>query len=118
MRYNTLLLDQTAWDMVLDANGDIAIAQPPYAVSQDVVSALKTFLGEVFYDSSMGIPYFDEILGHLPPTSLLRKIIEDEAKTVSGVVKALLILQKLDNRSLSAQLEFIDEQGITDNVKF
>ncbi len=39
----TLLLDTDEWDLVLDANGDIALADEPYAISQDVASAIRTF---------------------------------------------------------------------------
>ena len=42
--YSTLLLDQTEWDLVLDASGNIALASPPYALAQDVASAVRTFL--------------------------------------------------------------------------
>jgi len=68
---NTLLLDQTAWDLVIDSNGNIAMASPPYSLAQDVASAIKLFQGELWYDTSKGIPYFNEILGHMPPLSLL-----------------------------------------------
>ncbi|AJJ19826.1 hypothetical protein [Yersinia intermedia] len=54
---NTLLLDRTAWDLVLDANGDIAMASLPYSIAQDVASAIKTFIGECWYDTSQGVPY-------------------------------------------------------------
>jgi hypothetical protein len=30
---NTLLLDNSAWDLVVDSNGDIALAAPPYVVA-------------------------------------------------------------------------------------
>lgn len=29
----TMLLDQTAWDLVLDANADIAYATDPYSIA-------------------------------------------------------------------------------------
>ena len=36
---NTLLLDRTVWDLLLDGSGNIAIATEPYATAQDVASA-------------------------------------------------------------------------------
>ena len=54
---DTLLLDLTNWDLVLDVNGNIAIARPPYALAQDAASAVKTFQGECYYDTTLGIPY-------------------------------------------------------------
>ena len=67
---NTLLLDASAWDLVLDANGDIALAAPPYAVAQDVASAISLFLGELWYDTTQGVPYFQRssALRHRCPT--------------------------------------------------
>src|ERR1017187_2889962 len=96
--HNTLLLDQLAWDLVLDINGNIALAARPYAVAQDVASAVKTFLGEVYYNATLGIPYFEDILGHLPPASLLVQLIQNEALTVSNVVSAQCIIQSYTDR--------------------
>ena len=41
--YSTLLLDPDTWDLTVDNNGNIAVAAPPYAVAQDVASAIRTF---------------------------------------------------------------------------
>ena len=86
--YKTILLDQSAWDLVADSNGNIAVAEPPYAVSQDVAASIRTFKGEVWYNQTKGVPYFQEILGTLPPPSLFRGYIEDAALSVPGVVAA------------------------------
>lgn len=117
-RYNTLYLDPTSWDVVLDASGNIAMAQPPYAVAQDVASACKLFKGEQIYDTERGVPYFEEILGHLPPAALVASLLETEALTVSGVVTAQLEMIDLQNREATAQLLFIDEQGEQNGVTF
>jgi hypothetical protein len=42
---DTLLLDVTRWDLVLDSARNIAVAATPYSISQDVASAVKTNLG-------------------------------------------------------------------------
>ena len=63
----TLLLDRTQWDLVQDANGNIALATEPYARAQDVASACRLFRGELWYDTAAGIPYFEDILGKSPP---------------------------------------------------
>jgi hypothetical protein len=36
---------------VLDAEGNIAVASEPYSLAQDAASAIKTFAGEVFWDT-------------------------------------------------------------------
>ena len=116
--YNSLLLDQSAWDLVIDSAGNIAMGSPPYSLSQDVASAVKTFLGEVWYDTTQGIPYFTEILGHLPPASLLTGLIENTALTVPGVVTAQCVINSFNNRDVSGQILFTDENDQTGTVNF
>lgn len=118
MRYNTLLLDQTAWDLVIDANGNIAMATPEYSLAQDVASAVKLFLGELWYGAEKGIPYFEDVLGQLPPPSLLTGYIERAALTVPGVVQARCIIQSFEGRTVTGQIQFIDEVGVQNGVSF
>lgn len=116
--FKTLLLDQDAWDLVLDSSGNIAVASPPYALAQDVASAVKLFLGELYYDTTDGIPYFEKILGKLPPSSLVVEWIRKAALTVPGVVSAQVVIQSLTNRTVSGQIQFTDESGTVTNVLF
>jgi len=118
MMFNTLLLDRSQWDLVLDSAGNIALAAPPYALAQDVASAVKLFLGELWYDTTKGIPYFEEVLGHLPPPSVLMGLIEKAALTVPGVVSAQCIIQAFAAREVSGQIQFIDETGAANAVTF
>jgi hypothetical protein len=117
-QYNTLLLDQSAWDLVIDSAGNIAMATPPYALAQDVASAVRLFLGELWYDTIKGIPYFEDVLGHFPPLSLLTGYIETAALTVPGVVSAQCIISSFDSREISGQILFIDETGASNGVTF
>lgn len=116
--FNTLLLDQTTWDLVIDAFGNIAVAEPPYALAQDVASACKLFKGELLYDVEQGIPYFDEILGHGPPIELVSSYLEIAAKTVPGVVSAHADLSLGADRKVSGILQFTSELGVVDSVEF
>lgn len=116
--YNTALLDQSAWDLVLDSSGNIALASPPYALAQDVASAIRLFLSELWYDTTKGIPYFDDVLGQLPPSGLLIQLIENAALTVPGVVSAQCVIQSFDQRKVSGQVQFTDESGVTTVANF
>jgi hypothetical protein len=118
MRYSTLLLDQSAWDLVIDGAGNIAMASPPYSLAQDVASAIKLFIGELWYDTTKGIPYFRDVLGQYPPMSLLIGYIERAALTVPGVVRAKCTITSFDARTVSGQVRFIDENGATNAVQF
>lgn len=117
-RYNTLLLDRSAWDLVIDSAGNIAMAEPPYALAQDVASAVRLFLGELWYDTTKGIPYFEDVLGQFPPISLLTGLIEKAALTVPGVVSVQCIISGTDGREVTGQIQFIDENGAAHNVHF
>lgn len=119
--FNTLLLDQSAWDLVLDANGNIAMASPPYALAQDVASAVRTFLGEVYYDTTQGIWSTDvngKTLGKLPPTALLVELINQVALTVPGVVTVQTFITSFQGRNVTGNIQFVDENNETHTVNF
>lgn len=109
---DTLLLTVDQWDLCLDAAGNIAMASPPYALAQDVASALRLFIGELWYDDSQGVPYFDQVLGHTPPLNLFRQLMVQAALTVPGVVSAVCTLVSFENRTVTGQVTFVDESGL------
>lgn len=108
---NTLLLDTVLWDLVLDANGNIAMASDPYSVAQDVASACRTFLGECWYNTTIGIPYFQQVLGYLPPINVLKLLLAQAAATVPGCNDPIVFITAFENRSLSGQIQFTDNNG-------
>jgi len=114
--YNTLLLDTGAWDLVLDVSGNIALAAPPYAVAQDVASAIKLFLGELWYDTTQGVPYWTEIIGHPPSLSQLAQYLNQAALTVPGVVTANTVITGFADRQVTGQVQFTTSDGTTTTV--
>ena len=114
----SILLDRTIWDLVLDANGNIALADEPYRIAQDVACAIRLFSSELWYDTSKGIPYKTSILGQWPPISLVKAQIVKAALTVPGVVSARCIVLSLDKRTFTGQCQVIDTTGASQNVSF
>ena len=114
----SLLLDRTAWDLVLDANGNIATCTEPYARAQDVACECRLFKGEQWYDTGRGIPYDTEILGQWPPLSLVRERLKMAAESVAGVVSAQVIITGATGRALAGQVQFIDTEGQSNGVTF
>lgn len=112
----TLLLDLTNCDLVVDSAGNIAVASAPYAIAQDVASACKLFLGELWYDTSKGIPYFEKVLGQLPSIDQLKEYLVSAALTVPGVVSATCIIQSFADRQVTGQIQFTDSTGNTGTV--
>lgn len=115
---STLLLAVDTWDLVLDASRNIAVAAPPYSLAQDVASAIKTFLAEVYYDDTLGVPYFTKILGKAPPLTLFREYMVAAALTVPDVVSASCVVTSFVNRELHGQVTFTDTSSATNTVSF
>ena len=116
MRYSTILLDPDTWDLTVDAHGNIAVAVPPYALSQDVASAIKLFFSELWYDKTKGIKYFEDIFGKRPPIELVKKYMEDAALSVPGVVEANVVITISASRVITGYIEFVDEEGIKNSI--
>lgn len=107
----TLLLDLTTWDLVADAAGNIAVASDPYARAQDVASALRLFLGELWYDVTKGIAYFTEILGQAPPVAFFQELMVRGAMTVPGVRSAECTIEAFENRTVTGRVTFVMTDG-------
>lgn len=114
----TLLLDNTYWDLCKDAAGNIAVASEPYARAQDVASAIKTFLAECWYDTSQGVPYFQQILGKAPPIQYFKDQMVAAAMTVPGVVSATCVVESFQDRGVTGAVTFTDADGNTSTVPF
>ena len=102
---STILLDRTTWDCVLDADGNIAVAAEPYALAQDAASAIKTFLGECYWDTTIGVPFLQSIFGKNPPLALVKAQFEAAALTVPDVATAKCFISALSNRSIAGQIQ-------------
>lgn len=115
---NTLLLDTLAWDLAVDASGNIAMASEPYALAQDAASSIKLFAGELYFDTTQGIPYFTQILGQTPPISLMKTNFNNAALTVPGVEGARCFITSITNRAVNGQVQIEDTDGNVSAVGF
>ena len=101
---STLLLDRSAWDLTLDASGNIAVASEPYSLAQDAASAIKLFLGEYYWDTTIGVPYA-EILGASPPLALVKQALVDAAETVPDASSAQVFITQVTDRLVAGQVQ-------------
>lgn len=121
---DTLLLAVDTWDLCLDASGNIAVAKAPYALAQDVATAVRTFLGEVYYNTTLGVPYDQEILAKpLNITTFAALMVQAAlgAAPTTGdvyVVSANCIIDTFDpvTRIVTGQLQFTDNNGVKGSV--
>ena len=109
----TMLLDRSAWDLTLDASGNMALATEPYSQVQDVASAARCFYGECYYATIKGVRYFQQILGHEQPIAILKAQLATAAMTVPGVVSAVALLSGIADRVVTGQIQSVLESGDT-----
>jgi hypothetical protein len=115
----TLLLNPDSWgDLMIDANGNIAVADSPYSLAQDVCCAIRTFTGDLWYYQQIGIPYYGVIFGEKPNLTIVRDYLEKAALSVSGVVKAKANIISFENREITGQVIITDSKGIQHGVNF
>ncbi|WP_433977535.1 hypothetical protein [Erwinia sp. E_sp_B01_9] len=112
-------LDTDEWDIRLDSSGNMAIASNPYAVSQDVACSCSTFLGEAWYDTTLGIPYYERILGHWPGTQLINTKMATEAKKLPYVQSAFCTTTVGKNtRAVSGVMTITDANKNQSTIQF
>lgn len=109
---DTLLIDEENWDLCVDAAGHIAVAQNPYALAQGAACAIKAFLGENYYDVTLGIPYYEQILGHFPPLALIKEnLVRRAALTVPEVAAARAFVSSFEDFTITGQVQVTDAAG-------
>lgn len=97
---STLSLDPMAWDLTVDAHGNIATVSGIQQLAQDAASACRLFLGELWFDTSQGVPYWQQFLGVLPPQSLVTAKLTAAALGVPGVNKASITITTFTARTV------------------
>lgn len=115
---DTLYLNPNNWDLEVDSSGNIALASNPYALAQDAASAIKTFLNEAYYDTTLGIPYHELILGKQPSLEFVRAQLIKAAMTVPTIIAARVFFTDFTDRKLSGQVQITDSSGVVTAMNF
>lgn len=96
---------------MIDANGNIAVASDPYSIAQDAASEIRLFQGEAYYDTTRGVPYWSQILGHFPSVTLMKSAFVNAALLVPETVKAQCFIQSITDRQVTGQVQILDENS-------
>jgi hypothetical protein len=115
---DTLLLDRSRWDLVLDSDGNIAVASNPYALAQDAACSIRLFLGELWYDTTQGVPYFENIMGLPPPVEFMKSRFVAAALTVPEIASAVAYITDIQNRVVSGEVYVTTADGATLSATF
>lgn len=99
-------------DLFVDSSGNIAIATGGYALALNAACALRTFSGEVFYDTTQGIPYLSTILGYNPPVEYLRSQFTQAAlNSDPDIVSSKVYFTSFIGRKLTGQVQTTNQSG-------
>lgn len=82
----TLAIDPDTNDVFFGVDGALAIVTGPEAVGQHVRARLKTFQGEWFLDSEVGVPWLDEIFAREYNAALAEAVTKATILDTDGVI--------------------------------
>lgn len=82
---NDIALDPST-DRFIIKNGDLVLVQKANAVAQFIKQKLRTFFGEWFLDTTIGVPYYQEILKKNPSPITVASILKREIINTDGVI--------------------------------
>lgn len=117
MTYRNMQLNTSTWDLELDGDGNIAITDGSYSVAQDAASSCLVFLGECYYDSTLGIPWKTNVLGKRPTAGFIQQKIQAEVRKLPVVDQALAsVFFDKTTRSMRGTIRVTDVDGNVSQV--
>jgi hypothetical protein len=99
------LLLNFSGDLAIE-NGDLQLTANKQTLEQRIKRALLTFKGEWFLNEEIGIPYFQDILGHKNSIATLKDIFINEIQKIEGVKELQDLKIKLDNQERGLEINF------------
>lgn len=114
----TLYLNPSTWDLEIDSAGNIAVADRPYSLAQDVATAIRCFKGDCYYNVLLGVPYYESILGKLPSKAYIKSQFIKAAKRIENVDSAQCFITSVKNRMVHGQVQITADDGSVISVDF
>lgn len=99
------------------SSGSLETVSGRGAVRQAIECRLRTFRGEWFLDGSIGVPYFDGILGTKNPAlDAVRSVLRQEILSVPGVIRLVSLEIDLERsaRRLTASFVVSSDEGLVE----
>ena len=92
-------------DLVID-KFDLQLTNDKQLVKQRIRQALLAFKGDWFLNTSLGIPYYEEIVGQKNSIDTVKAIFIETIKKVDGVKDLVEFNINLENQSQSLNITF------------
>lgn len=116
MKTSSLYLDPDTWDIELNSSNNLSMVGNPYACAQDVATACSTFRGECIYQTGIGVPYNEQILGHNPGTGSIQTWLENEALRLPYIADVSATIVTGEARAATGVILVIDRNGIESTI--
>ena len=89
------LLQDSTGDLVF-TNNQLTFVDGADQVKQSIIQRFRTFAGEWFLDTSLGIPYFQNVLVKNPNLTLIESYFKNELWAVPGVLSIITFSLNFD----------------------
>ena len=101
-----IALDVNTSQIGLTSTKDLGLVYDKAAIRQTVLMKLRTFQGEWFLDKSVGVPYFQEILGKNAKIEAITAVFSDAILEVPGVRSLLKFSVNMNQDSREIRVQF------------
>ena len=114
-----LALDPLTGDLLIQ-NGELVILEGAEALAQRIAVRCKTFLGEWVFDTTLGTPWFQNILGTRRREALVQQILRKRVADTEGVAGVLELQVNINtsNRLATVTGRVLAEDGSEVPVSF
>lgn len=79
-------------DIYLDQQGNIAISRDLNAVLEECSQVAKTILGEMIFNTDLGVPYFETVWVGVPNVTQFNASLRQSFLNVNGVLEVISLL--------------------------
>ena len=107
-------------DLKFTASRDLVTVDRAAGIKQDILTAIRVYLGEWFLDTSVGVPYYQTVFVKNPDQALVNAAFLGAIATVPGVtaVKSLTVTQDAPNRAPTLAFTVETLSGTVDYSNF
>ena len=99
------------YDLQISTNGIIGIISNKEQLAQKLTQRFKLFFAEWFLDTTIGVPYFGNILGEHANNDIIVQILTDEILKESEVTDVININSSFINRKFTYDADIISIYG-------
>ena len=79
-------------DIYLDQQGNISVTYDLYAVLEQCSQVAKTLLGELVFNTDLGVPYFETVWVGVPNIAQFNASMRQSFLNVNGVLEVISLL--------------------------